>query len=694
MNFKVLPIRFAPVGEVPWLRENEKLYSALVTASECEKHIEPEQARIHALLEKATTQEEQNARQFQIEYIENYLKRAARIAKDRLEYFRTLSNSTALKQEVERVRENKLHWFKYYGWGYDPRARTPLSTVPFELYPRQEELVIWLDDIVFNRRTSGLIEKARDEGATELIVRWGIHNWNFKEGFSMLLSSRTEDEVDTKKKRGTLFERMRFQIRLLPDWQLDRRFDKERHMLADKLIAHPNGNELQGSAPVENMGRGDRVTCAMLDEFAFWRFAGYPQYRSLSQTTDSFIIPSSVAGKLNQYADVAFDGVTPKFEMDWRDNPFKDSRWYNALPFGYISPKMSRTTIAQEVDRDYDAAQPGKVWKPDETLVFMTLSEFLTPFDEAGMRHLFFNGSKFRIPDRGQVTRTHDFGKSDGHDWGYLLGWQPKEAMPLSDTHFIFVARNLEPTGLTVDEAVSQWRGFESNLGLRDEGNNWQKGYPAPRSYHSHEQSELRKVLLNQYGENWIAWQTDYNTGITTIEDWWTPVDKEKPNPFRPQLRGRNRLVFVAMDGEYQLAYNERLNTHFVTMSVSEDGFLTARKQISAYHYAESELGKAVKDMRPVKEFDDIVDCIRGYSVMWNVDPQPQTRQERRESALPQHLQNREAIMAGQTPELIERINLQRAVEFAKLDKVEAKVRATASRYRPVVPRIGSMRRR
>src|SRR4029434_8772976 len=47
--------------------------------------------------------------------------------------------------------------------------------------------------------------------------------------------------------------------------------------------------------------------------------------------------------------------------MDWREHPWLDDRWYNALPFGYIGPAMTAEEIAQDIDRNYDASQPGKV---------------------------------------------------------------------------------------------------------------------------------------------------------------------------------------------------------------------------------------------------------------------------------------------------------------------------------------------
>lgn len=613
------------VGHIDWLKNNERLLMALKNASECEQFIIPEQERLKLLWDEAGNETERAAREWQIDYVGEYLTRAASLAKERQRHFRTLT----IFEEKERIRDI-IHWFRYYAWGYDPRARTPLSVVPFELFPTQEKLVKWLDDSVFFRRTSGLIEKSRDEGATETIVRWGLYSWLFRDGFSMLLSTRKDDEVDSKTNQNTLFERIRYQIRLLPSWQLPAGFDPEKNMNSVMKLSNPaNQNTLLGEAPVENMGRGGRVTCAMLDEFAFWPFAGYPQYRSLSQTTDSLIVPSSVAGRLNQYADLAFDGVTPKFTMDWRDNPFKDKRWYDSLPYGYISPKMSRTTIAQEVDRNYDAAQPGKVWDCPEPYVFITLDEFLEPFIEAGLGHKFFDErDRFRIPPDWRSTRLHDYGQTPGHEWAYLLGSQPHARYPLHDSHFVFFGVNLEPTGLTTDDAVDQWRDYEKEIGLRDDDYRWITESGQPWSYHSHEQKDLRRVLLQTYGESWMAWDTDYETGIATIEDWWNPIDREKPNPFRPVLNGRCQLMFVAPNNEYQLAFNDRINQHFVTSSRTERGFMTLRKQISAYHYPETELGKAVKAMRPVKEFDDIIDCLRGYSVNWNRTPRALTETE------------------------------------------------------------------
>lgn len=652
-------------------RDTSRLGLALTAASQAERWIEPEQERLRALILEAKSDAEVEAREYQIWYVEKYLRRAAEAARARQAHLAGIQTLQQVKAELKRIDGDTAYWFEWYAWGYDPRARTPLSIVPFVPFPKQIELISWIEDKVFHRRTSGLIEKSRDEGATEILVRFALKHWLRSAGFSALLSTRKEDEVDSKKNQNTLFERARFQIRLLPAWQLPKDFNPEKHMVSSMQLANPeNGNTILGEAPVENMGRGGRVTMAVLDEFAFWQFAGYPQYRSLSQTTDSIIIPSSVAGKLNMYADLAFDGITPKFVMDWRDNPFKTKAWYDSLPFGYISPKMSRTTIAQEVDRDYDASQPGKVWKYSEPHIFITLDEFMAWAEREKVAYKFRDAmGRFKIADDFNVTLTHDYGQADGHEWSYLIGAQPHARYTLSDTHFIFVAQDLEPTGLTTEEAVKQWRELEHGVGLRDKDGKWTHTSERPTGrYHSHEQDDLRTVLLGTYGEYWIAWDTDYVTGLERIQDWFTPIDKEEPNPFRPELMGRCQIMFVSMDNDYRLAWNERLEKHFVTASQTEAGFMRLRKEISAYHYAQTELGKAVKAMRPVKELDDIIDALRGYAVNWNRQPVALTGPEKVWAAMPEEI-NREAYAAAETDYDKTRILTSQMAQYKKIEQ-------------------------
>ena len=137
-----------------WLDENPPLKLALETARKARLLIKPEQDRLRGLLAEAKNDVEREARAYQIWYIEKYYNRAADIAEKRLAYFRTAD----IESELIKIKADIPHWFEYYAWGYDPRARTALSTVPFQLFPKQQEMIEWLQVRVFHRRDSGIVE--------------------------------------------------------------------------------------------------------------------------------------------------------------------------------------------------------------------------------------------------------------------------------------------------------------------------------------------------------------------------------------------------------------------------------------------------------------------------------------------------------------------------------------------------------
>jgi acyl-CoA synthetase (AMP-forming)/AMP-acid ligase II len=122
------------------------------------------------------------------------------------------------------------------------------------------------------------------------------------------------------------------------------------------------------------------------------------------------------------------DNKTPQFVMDWREHPWKDQRWYDALPTGVFGSAMTAQQIAQEVDRDLDASQPGKVWKFSEPHILMTWRDVVELYEK------FHRGDKFRdasgryiIPRDWRWSRYHDYGQTPGHEWAYLIAARPSE---------------------------------------------------------------------------------------------------------------------------------------------------------------------------------------------------------------------------------------------------------------------------
>jgi hypothetical protein len=245
------------------------------------------------------------------------------------------------------------------------------------------------------------------------------------------------------------------------------------------------------------------------------------------------------------------------------------------------------------------------------------------------------NGA-YRIPDDWNWGRTTDYGQSDDHPWIVTHAARPRENYPLSDSVFVFSSHRITPTAAAVGEAQPQIERIERDLGLRDYRGKFVRRFEFSEC--SHEADEMRRTFLDEYGELWAAWNTDYNLGIPQIQEWLMLIQPQAPNPIRPELYGRARIYFVAPDDEYRLARNEKAGSYFVTPSRTEKGFQLLRREMPAYHYPPSEVGKAVKDMRPFKLLDDTIDTVRGLATLWGPSVGPKTVEERVEDALPAHL--------------------------------------------------------
>lgn len=611
-----------------WLESHSLLSTALQRCIESRALIPAEQEKLTTLIEESSNEIERNARSYQRDLVEWQLIRAADTAEKRLAYFHRLTDFDA---ENELCASDVFHWFEYYAWTVDPRPDAPLSVMPLALFDFQQRYIEWLDTITFTKRISGLVEKCRTMGATEVFLRWILQRWRYQKDFfyGMPLSAN-EDLVDSKKDPGTLFEKLRFQLRMLPQWMLPKDFSLERDMPFMQLVNPETNSVIQGDAPTVNVGRQRRATVVLKDESAAWPNGGYQQHVALSRTANTIIDVSSVQGKFNKFADIAHDGKTAKFEMDWRDHPWYDQRWYDALPYGYIGPAMTAEEIAQEIDRNYEASQPGKVIQNcKEEYCFITWSEFIAGYAEYGKTI-----KTGRIPDGWNWGRVSDYGMSaraenDTHIWAYNMFARPSEGWPLKDSLFFFCALPIEPIGATELQAFQFYSSLEREFGVR--GTNFIRK-PTVNDM-SHEAADPKDVLLKQCGDNWHIPDLDFFKGVSKLRFHFEITDKHLPNPFRP-FNGRSRIYFIAPDGEYSLARNERSGSYFVTPSQTQRGYKRLRQEIQSWHFPPEERGKPVQKMRPKAVFDDIVTTVRYALARWGVQAAPLTPDEVAENKL------------------------------------------------------------
>jgi hypothetical protein len=626
---------------------------------------ELEKARQFA--DEASNEIERDAYLWQGDVTKFQIEEAARVAEMRLRLFESLKCEEDYEREREKCRqgtEGTIYWFQMYAWGYDPRA--VLKVLPFFPFEFQERYLAWLDDTVLKRRKGGIVEKSRDQGATVGALDWSVHKWLFVAGFSAFLVSATEDLVDSSKDPDTLFEKIRFQLRLTPSWQLPNGFNLLRDMPYMNIANPDTGATITGGAPTENVGRQRRATVVLADEFQGWPGGGFKQNTALSQTSPAVIKLGTPYGMMNQYYTDIHTAGANVFMMDWREHPWKDERWYNALPFGYVGNPMAAETIAQEVDRNYSASQPGKVIKNcREEYCFITWRELVEGFKPYKLDHHFKANDKYKIPGVWNWGRVTDYGMSaktedDTHIWAYSLFARPQQAFPFHDSLFFFCSLPIEPIGASELEAFSFYSGLEREFGVRGD-----KGHLRAPGVNdmSHEAKDAKDVLLTMCGDNWRVPDLDFYQGVSKLRYHFELTDTHLPNPFRPELTGRSRIYFVAPDDEYQLAYNERKKHHFVTPSQTQKGFKRLRREIPAYHFPVEERGKPPQKMRPAPVFDDIITTIRYALARWGVSAAPLTKEQAFQKALPVKLRTTEIEKVEDDDERWKRIqsqNLQR----------------------------------
>jgi hypothetical protein len=614
------------------------LRSSLEACMDALAFVPEEVEKCRAMASEAQDPVERDAYLWQADLVKMQIEQAARVASERLLLFDSLKVDADYERERGRCAADTLYWFRMYAWGYDPRA--VLKVQPFYPFPRQEDYLRWLDDTVLRRRKSGVVEKARDMGATVGALDWIAHKWLFVAGFSAFVVSANEDLVDSSRDPDTLFEKIRFQLRLTPSWMLPAGFNLRRDMPYMNIINPASSATITGGAPTENVGRQRRATVVVADEFQGWAGGGFKQNTSMSQTSPSVVKLGTPLGTFNQYFRDTHAKGANVFVMDWREHPWKDQRWFASLPFGYVSQPMTPQMIAQEIERNYEASQPGRVFPQfRETHTVITVSELRAYLKRFGVVVPDAGDGLARMPLSWGLGRANDRGATEAHRNGWLWSATPKEGHPLEDSRFVF-REWLAPLGASLGEmarAVFEFERRDAETKRADR-----------HSFNSHEAQGERDTYRKEYGLVMRKWRTDYENGIAQLVDRFSLHDADKPHPIRPRLMGRPKIYLVVADGQGELL-EKRDSEFYVAAGKDSAGLVNLRRQIVGYHYPPEEAGKPAGQMRPRKIDDDLIDPLRAFAVHGFPAKPARTEREERDVGRPTSLRN-DALAAISDP--------------------------------------------
>lgn len=293
------------------------------------------------------------------------------------------NNPRAQEVELELCRRDNLYWFDNWAWTYNPKTAgsgVP-AYLPFDLFPRQRELVHFLDERLALVE-DGAIPKSRDIGFTWVAGGYALHKWRFIPGFKTTFGSRKGELVDRIGDPDCIFEKIRMLLRSLPRWMWPVGFNPLRHDNSMLLINPDNENTIRGEGGDE-MGRGGRSTMYVLDEFAFVERAARVE-AATSGNTDVRIYASSANGPGGEFhGKLAGERALEQrqiFYYHYRDDPRKTPEWATKK-----KKTMEEWMWASEYEIDFTASVegiciPGK-WVEASTRLLEVLAKHKIKFE-------------------------------------------------------------------------------------------------------------------------------------------------------------------------------------------------------------------------------------------------------------------------------------------------------------------------
>jgi hypothetical protein len=597
-------------------------------------------------------------------------------ARRRIKHLRSIVTKDQQELEREKCRADTQYWFDNYAWTVDPRNPI-LWAMPFTLFPFQRDYLTWVERLIFKLRASGTTDKSRDQGVSWEISAIFTKHWLMPAkgtSFHALVGSITAGEVDTLGDPSSIFEKIRLQLRFQPHWLLPKAWDGSIPLM--RAVNHENGSTIMGETANEDFGRSGRYTVIWFDEFAAFELAEAAA-TAASQSSKCKIYTWTPKGKQNFAARLLDRGTLHHKSLHWKLHPWKDERWYKAEALD-----MTDAMVAQELDIDYNASQPGKVYTNyDETYHVVTYSELFEALPEWRGRD-----GVLRVPEGYSIGMGQDWGASEDH--ANIMGWfavapegtRTKQGIDISGSVFI-IHEWKAPINSTVAECARYIKPFEAKHNIEVQ---------YVERLISHERRSERATYEKEQQLYFTAWDTDYNAGIAQVRDYLEVSYFHEPHPFREITRrreypaerpimGRPRLYFVSVDEQGRLKRNYTLGRWDVSFPVDGDGLFRARSEIQAYHYPKSETGKAVRQQRPEKKYDDMMDVIRCVAATFFPPIMPMSKKDQLESKLPASL--RETSIRNETPKEMARSWLAR--ESFIREHVEPKVAANnAATYR------------
>jgi phage terminase large subunit len=326
----------------------------------------------------------------------------------RLTYLRKNPRDLALIKR--HYATHKAEFINDWALTIDPRVLKPQSPImPFLLFPKQIELIHWIEKCQANE-TGGIMVKSRDVGASWIAMSWAVTTCLFNKSFVVGFGSAKEENVDNAGDPNTLFYKARMFLEWLPielrcGWELGK------HSAHRRLVFPETGSAIIGQSG-DNIGRGSRTAVYFVDEAAHLERPMMAD-ASLAATTNCRVDMSSVNGSANSFYHKAHNGVVPRFDFSWRDDPRKDQAWLEKK-----EAELDPVVFKQEILCDFNANAENAILSRSLVEAAVGLAEFLK-LEVTGRRR-----SALDVADEGRDKNA--LASRKGVELDFLEPWSGK----------------------------------------------------------------------------------------------------------------------------------------------------------------------------------------------------------------------------------------------------------------------------
>jgi hypothetical protein len=276
--------------------------------------------------------------------------------RERIEIRRRCEIDQAFRLEtLFRCKEDRIFWCNNFAITYNPRVEP--RKLPFILWPRQEELVRFIDGLVAAKQ-DGIVEKSRDTGVSYVtLIPTILHPFLFGE-FNALVGSRKEEAVDKSGDSSTLFWKLIYNLNHLPQWMLPDGFDFNKHVNYMRITRPDNENTITGESSNDSFARGGRYNLILFDEFGFWPSA-QASWESAGEATPTRLAVSTppATGRSSYMYKLATSGRPHRFTFHYKSDPRKDERWEAEQ-----RQKKSIEEFNRELNISYEGTTEGTVY--------------------------------------------------------------------------------------------------------------------------------------------------------------------------------------------------------------------------------------------------------------------------------------------------------------------------------------------